>query len=162
MLDYANASARRQRRDSRTRKAGFRDVVVAFSSIGVLVLLVVYALAAPSATLRAEIGSVVPRPGSTAVVQGRVLTSDGGGLAGARVVVSRAGRAVGSGASDDAGAFRVALRGSCAAYRISIQARAVGSNVETVARRRLCPGDALPVDARVVTQGHFLWVPGPR
>jgi hypothetical protein len=64
--------------------------------------------------------------------------------------------------SDDAGAFRVYLLGGCAVYGISIRAHAVGATVETATRRQLCPGDALPVDVRVVTQGHFIWVPGPR
>jgi hypothetical protein len=136
--------------------------VVAVASAGVLGLLVLYALAGPTAKLAADVGPVVPRPGSTAVVQGRIIESGGGGLDGARIVIRRSGRQVGSAVSDDAGAFRVELGGGCASYRISIRARALGSDVDTVARRRLCPGDALPVDVRVVTQGHFLWVPGPR
>jgi hypothetical protein len=164
MLDQTNAHAyaHRQRGEPRRRRAGLRDVLVALSSIGVVALLVLYALAGPTAKLSADVGPVVPRPGSTAVVQGRVLEPDGGGLDGAQVVVRRSGRRAGSAVSDDAGAFRVELRGGCASYRIAIRARSAGSTVETVAGRRLCPGDALPVDVRVVTQGHFLWVPGPR
>jgi hypothetical protein len=139
-----------------------RDSVVALSSFGVLGLLAFYALAAPTAKLSADVGSVVPRPGSTAVVQGRIIEPDGGGLKGARVVVRRGDRPAGVAVSNDAGAFRVELRGGCALYVIAIDAGAVGARVTTDIRRRLCPGDALPVDARVVTQGHFLWVPGPR
>ena len=87
---------------------------------------------------------------------------DGGGLRGARIEVRRTGRVAGTAVSDDAGAFRVSLAGSCAVYDISLRARTQGSTVTAATRRQLCPGDALPVDARVVTQGHFLWVPGPR
>jgi hypothetical protein len=140
----------------------FRDVAVASSSLAVIGLLVLYAAAGPSARLSADFGPVVPRPGTTAIVQGRVLDSGGGGLDGAQVVVDRYGRTAGRAISDDAGTFRIDLRGSCAVYRISVHAHAVGSDVETATHRQLCPGDALPVDARIVTQGHFIWVPGPR
>lgn len=125
-------------------------------------LLVAYALAGPTAELTASVGPAVPRPGTTASVLGRVLDVNGGGLEGARIEVRRAGRLAAAGVSNDAGTFRVELRGSCSAYAISVQAHANGSSVGTDARRRLCPGDALPIDARVVTHGHFLWVPGPR
>lgn len=96
------------------------------------------------------------------MVEGRVLEADGGGLQGAQIVVREGGRVVANAQSRDDGAFRVDLRGGCAAYDVSIRARASGSNVDAATRRQLCPGDALPVDARVVTEGHFLWVPGPR
>ena len=138
------------------------DATVAVASVGVLGLLVLYAIAAPSVSLTASAGSVVPLPGPTAVVVGRVLTSGGGGLKGARIDVRRSGREAGTGLSNAAGAFRVELPGRCAVYSVSIRARAQGSTVAATVRRRLCPGDALPVDARVVTQGQFLWVPGPR
>jgi hypothetical protein len=139
-----------------------RNATVALASAAVVAFLVFYAVAAPSARLSADIGPVVPRPGSTAVVQGRVINPDGGGVKGAHVAVRRAGRAVATGVSNDAGAFRVEVAGSCAVYDISVRARALGSTVTAGARRQLCPGDALPVDVRVVTQGHFLWIPGPR
>ena len=139
----------------------FRDAAVAASSLGVIALLVFYAVAAPTAKLSADFGHVVPRPGSAAVVQGRVLDSSGGGLDGAQVIVSRSGQAAGHTLSADDGTFRINLRGSCAVYRIALHARASGSDVETATRRQLCPGDALPVDARVVTEGHFLWGPWP-
>lgn len=145
------------------RSRGFaRDTTVALASTAVVTFLVLYAVAAPSARLSADIGPIVPRPGSTAVVQGRVIEPDGGGLKGAHVAVRRAGRVAGVGVSNEAGAFRVAVAGSCAVYDISVRARALGSTVTAAARRQLCPGDALPVDVRVITQGHFLWVPGPR
>jgi hypothetical protein len=150
------------RRQGRRPHSRVRDVFVACASVAVLALLVLYAVAAPTATLSTDIGPVVPRPGSKAVVQGRVLEANGGGLRGARIDVRRTGRTAGTAVSDNAGAFRVELPGSCAVYDISLRARADGSTVSTATRHQLCPGDALPVDARVVTQGHFLWVPGPR
>jgi hypothetical protein len=164
MLDQVDTQAHafRQGSERAPLRRAARDAVVAASSVAVLVLLVLYAVAAPTAKLTASFGPVVPRPGATAVVQGRVLEADGGGLEGARIVVRSRGRTAGTARSRDDGAFRVDLRGSCAAYRIAITARASGSEVDTATSRQLCPGDALPVDARVVTPGHFLWVPGPR
>jgi hypothetical protein len=114
--------------------------------------------------MSASFGPVVPRQSSNPVVLGRVLASGGGGLEGARISVSRAGReqSIATATSDGSGTFLVALPGRCALYDISIVARSEGATVRTHDRRRLCPGDALPVDARVKSQGHFLWVPGPR
>jgi hypothetical protein len=139
-----------------------RDAVVAAVSCAVLGILVLYALAGPTAKLRADFGPVVPRPGATAIVQGRILDSGGGGLDGARILVARRGRAVGRALTDGGGTFRIDVPGNCGVYRISVQAHAAGSNVDTAARRQLCPGDALPVDAHIETQGHFIWIPGPR
>jgi hypothetical protein len=140
----------------------FRDIAVGLSSFGVVVLLVLYAVAGPTPKLNADFGPIVPRPGATAVVQGRILNSGGGGLDGAKIVVDRHGRPVGQAVSGSAGTFRIDVHGTCALYRISVRAHDAGSNVETTADRQLCPGDALPVDAQVVTEGHFIWVPGPR
>jgi hypothetical protein len=128
----------------------------------VVAFLVLFALAGPSSDLTASVGPVVPRPGSSAVVEGRVLEADGGALAGAQIRVTEAGRRVGAAVSDDEGSFRVELDGACSAYAISVRASVQGDDVVAGSTRRLCPGDALPVDARVVTNGHFLWVPGPR
>jgi hypothetical protein len=127
-------------------------------------LLAFYAVAAPTASLSASVGPVVPGQGSTPVVLGRVLGSTGGGLRGVRIAVARdgTGRPVATGTSDRSGAFRVELPVRCAVYDVSIEARTAGETLRRTDRRRLCPGDALPVDARVKTQGHFLWVPGPR
>jgi hypothetical protein len=127
----------------------------------VVVLLVLYAVAAPSSELTASVGPVVPRPGNHAVVEGRVLEADGGGLAGAQIAVRRGGQ-MRTTVSDDGGSFRLRLAGGCAVYAISVRAETHGAEVETSSRQRLCPGDSLPVDARVITHGHFLWVPGPR
>jgi hypothetical protein len=98
----------------------------------------------------------------TATVEGRVLGPSGDGLEGAEVIVRRAGMTPVRALADSSGAFRVALRGRCASYLVSLSAKSQGDTVDTSARHRLCPGDSLPVDARVVTQGNFLWVPGPR
>jgi hypothetical protein len=143
-------------------RAFVRNATVAIVSAAVVAFLVFYAVAAPTARLNADVGPVVPRPGTTAVVQGRVIEPDGGGLKGAQVVVRGVGRRPQAGTSNSAGAFQVELSGKCALYDISIRARALGSTVTSHTRKQLCPGDALPVDVRVVTQGHFLWIPGPR
>jgi hypothetical protein len=163
-LDHAAPTTRQRRPRARERslRTFFRDTVVGGASIGVLALLVAYAVAAPTAELNADVGPTVPRPGPTAVVQGRVLEAGGGGLDGAQIEVRAAGRQAESATSDDSGSFRVELSGGCAAYDISLLARADGETLRAATHRRLCPGDALPVDARVVTHGHFLWVPGPR
>ena len=160
---HFNTSAARGSRGTRMARAP-RDVAVAVASAGVLALIAFYAVAAPTASLTASIGPIVPRQGSNPLVLGRVLNSGGGGLEGARIAVARAGseRPVAFGTSDASGSFRVELPSRCAVYDISLEARAEGSTVRKRADRRLCPGDALPVDARVKTQGHFLWVPGPR
>jgi hypothetical protein len=143
-------------------RRGVRDVVVGLSSLGVLALLVAYAVAAPTAELTATVGKPVPRPGATAVVQGRVLTPEGDAIEGAQVEVRRPGATGESDVSADDGRFRVELSGGCAVYVISLRADAAGSRVGTDSTRRICPGDAVPVLARLVTHGHFIWVPGPR
>lgn len=127
-----------------------------------MALLVAYAFAGPSVELTASVGPAVPRPGTNAFVLGRVLEADGSGLEGARIEVRRSGRLAGTTVSDDAGAFGVELRGGCSAYAVTLRAETQGSTVATDLRHQLCPGDALPIDARIVTHGHFIWVPGPR
>ena len=136
--------------------------MVASASVSVLAFLVFFALAAPSAKLEAEVGPVVPRPGTQAVVEGRVLSASGGGLEGAEVAIRARVVAGGKASSGPDGEFRVALDGGCSTYTVLVRAEANGDDVETASRARLCPGDSLPVDARVVTYGHYLWVPGPR
>jgi hypothetical protein len=79
-----------------------------------------------------------------------------------RVEVRRGSGVPASDVSDGAGRFRVALAGGCGVYEVTVRGSWHGSTFEEDARRRLCPGDALPLEARVVTQGHYLWVPGPR
>jgi hypothetical protein len=162
-MEHAETLERRRRRRAEVepRRTVVRNVAVAFASAGVLALLVAYAVAAPTPELALTVGHVVPQPGATTVVQGRVLEPDAGGLRGLRVEV-RGGGLAAAAVSDRAGRFRVDLTGGCSVYQVALRARWHGSTLERNVRRRLCPGETLPVDARVVTQGHFLWVPGPR
>jgi hypothetical protein len=139
-----------------------RNAVVAGTSVAVIAFLVFVAFAAPGAKLKAEIGPVVPRPGSSAVVEGRVLSASGSGLEGADVAVTRSGGRREIASSGENGTFRVVLDGKCSMYTVLVRAEANGDDVETASKARLCPGDSLPVEARVVTYGHFIWVPGPR
>ena len=161
MSQAANSGHARSGSVPKSKAAG-RDVMVACASAAVVAFLVFFAVAGPSSELSASVGPVVPRPGMTATVEGRVLGPSGDGLEGAEVIVRRAGMTPVRALADSSGAFRVALRGRCASYLVSLSAKSQGDTVDTSARRRLCPGDSLPVDARVVTQGNFLWVPGPR
>ena len=144
------------------RRTIARNIAVASASVLVLALLTGYALAGPTPELTLTVGPIVPQPGETAVVQGRFLEPDDGGLSGMRVLVRR-GRAIAAeSVSDRNGRFRVELRGSCGVYRVTLRATWQGSSLAGGTQRRLCPGDALPLDGRVITQGHILWVPGPR
>jgi hypothetical protein len=149
-------------REPEPRHGLARNVAVALASIGVVALLVGYAFAAPTPELTLTVGQVVPQPGGTAVVQGRAVEPDGSGLSGLRIEVRRGRAVAGAAVSDRTGAFRVDLTGVCGAYEVRLRAEWQGSALERRTRRRLCPGDALPLDARIVTQGHYLWVPGPR
>ena len=137
-------------------------MVVATWSVAVLVFLVLFAVAAPSSKLSADFGPVVPRPGDAVTVEGRVTGPSGNGLEGAEIEVRSQGMSPVRRLADASGAFRVAFDGSCSQYVLALSAESGGDTVETTSRHRLCPGDSLPVDARVVTQGHFLWIPGPR
>jgi hypothetical protein len=162
-LDHVATRPQLERTAAARSWAGFsRDVTVGAASAVVVALLVAFALAGPSVELTASVGPAVPRPGTSAFVLGRILEADGSGLEGARIEVRRSGRLAGTTVSDDAGAFGVELRGRCSAYAVTLRAEAQGSTVATDLRHQLCPGDALPIDARIVTHGHFLWVPGPR
>lgn len=161
--NYGRPTTRRRSSAARSPRRLVRDALVASTSVAVLALLVFVAVASPSSKLMANVGPVVPRPGKQAVVEGRVLEANGGGLEGAEVAVLRKGggeREIASSGAD--GAFRVVLDGGCSTYTVFVRAEASGDDVETASRARLCPGDSLPVDARVVTYGHYLWVPGPR
>jgi hypothetical protein len=152
----------RRRPEAEPRRTALRNVAVALTSVGVVALLVAYAFAAPTPKLSLTVGHVVPQPGATAVVQGRAVEPDASGLGGVRVEVRRGRTNAASAVSDRTGRFRVDLSGGCGVYEVTLRARWQGSGLESEAQRRLCPGDALPLQARVVTQGHYLWVPGPR
>lgn len=161
-MGHLAASSRARSGVGKTWRRAGRDAVVASASAAVLAFLVFFAVAAPTGELTASVGPVVPRPGTTATVEGRVLGPTGDGLEGAEIVVRRTGMRPVRTVADPSGAFRVALRGDCATFTVSLRAEARGDTMRTSARRHLCPGDSLPVDARVVMQGHFLWIPGPR
>ncbi len=160
--NYARPRRREQPRAARSLGALARNAFVASVSVGVLAVLVLFVFASPSSKLTAKVGPVLPRPGDQAVVEGRILTAKGSGLEGARVAVLGPGGERETASSGPDGAFRVFLGGGCSMYTVLVRAEASGDDVETTSRARLCPGDSLPVDARVVTYGHYLWVPGPR
>lgn len=152
---------RRERPEAEPRRRLARNAAVALASVGVLALLVAYALAAPTPELELTVGEVVPQPGTTAVVQGRTLQPDASALRGVRVEVRR-GATTAVDVSDASGRFRVDLAAGCGVYELTLAVEWKGSELERRAWRRLCPGDSLPLEANVITQGHFLWVPGPR
>jgi hypothetical protein len=154
--------ARSRRRQAAPRRGRLRNATVALASAGVVAFLIAYALAAPTPELELEVGHVVPQPGVTAVVEGRVVEPDASGLGGSRIEVRRDGDISATAVSDEAGRFRIDLVGSCGTYEIVLRTTWQRSALEDRGRRRLCPGDSLPLDARVITQGHYLWVPGPR
>lgn len=155
-------TGRRRQREAEPRRTVARNVAVASASVLVLALLTGYALAGPTPELTITVGPVVPQPGATAVVQGRVLEPDDSGLGGLRIEVRRGRVLAGESVSDGTGRFRVDIKGTCGVYRVVLEATWQGSRLDGRTQRRLCPGDALPLDARVITQGHILWVPGPR
>jgi hypothetical protein len=152
----------RGRPEAEPRRTVLRNVVVALTSVSVVALLVGYAFAGPTPGLTLSVGHVVPQPGATAVVQGRAVEPDASGLGGVRIEVRRRGEIAAAAMSDRTGRFRLDLSGGCGVYEVTLRARWQGSALEGETQRRLCPGDALPLEARVVTQGHYFWVPGPR
>ena len=135
-----------------------RDFATAVVSIAVVAFLVAYALTKPSVTLAAA-ANVEEHAGNDAVVAGRVLDSDGDGLAGAEVRAARPGGTALSARSGERGYFRLELPGACAVYDVDFAAAAHGSQLRKSLRQRLCPGDALEVDARIVADGQLLWMP---
>jgi hypothetical protein len=153
---------RRGRPEAELRRSVARNVAVALTSAAVVAVLIAYALAGPTPELKLTVGHVIPQPGTSAVVQGKAIEPDASGLGGVRVEVRQRGGIAVTAVSDRTGTFRVDLRGGCGVYDVTVRARWHGSALEREARRRLCPGEALPLEARVVTQGHYLWVPGPR
>jgi hypothetical protein len=164
--ELAHAERLERRRPARNqaepRHGLARNVTVAIASAGVVAFLVAYAFAAPTPELQLAVGQVVPQPGAGAVVQGRIIEPDTSGLRGVDVEVRRRGIISGKAVSDRTGMFRVDLRAACGVYEVTLRASWQGSALERRTQRPLCPGDALPLEARVVTQGHYLWVPGPR
>jgi hypothetical protein len=144
---------------ARSPRALFRDCAVALASAAVVAFLVGYALTTPRFTLRTTVSGVEHHPGSAAIVQGRVLEADGDGVGDAEVRVRRARGVSRVTRTGEEGRFRVDLGGSCAASRIEVSVRTEAKIVRSTLRRQLCPGDAVEVDARLVTRGHLIWVP---
>ena len=161
-INYARPKARLRPSRVLSPRQVVRNVLVAGASVAVVVLIGFVAFATPSSKITAQIGPVVPRPGANAVVEGRVVSASGSGLAGAQVAVTRVGGKREVASSGENGAFRVVLDGGCSTYTVLVRAQTNGDALETASKARLCPGDSLPVDARVKTYGNFIWVPGPR
>jgi hypothetical protein len=151
------AVALRPRRRS-LRTVG-RDLAVALVSAAVVAFLVAYALTTPRFALDATVAGVESHPGSRALVAGRMVDTDGDGVANARVEVRRRGAPVRVAHSDGHGAFRLDLGGACAAARIDLAAEQDGRRVHTTLTRRLCPGSLVEIDARLVAAGRLIWLP---
>jgi hypothetical protein len=119
-----------------------------------------YALSGPGLELAAVAADVHAHGGRQAVIHGRILESDGGGIANAALEVrSPTGTRIAR--AGEQGFFRLDILGSCATYRIALRAKSHGQELGTRLARRLCPGEELEVEARVIADGHFLWMPTP-
>jgi hypothetical protein len=140
-------------------RLAIRNAFVAAVSAGVVAFLVVYALSQPEVKLETSIGSLEPRPGPAAVVHGRVAEANGDGVDGAQLTVARPGMREHTARSGAGGFFSLDVRGACGTYRIELTAHAAGQSLARRIIRRLCPGHALELDARVVSTGEFVWVP---
>lgn len=142
---------------SAARRLG-RDALVFTISLAVVLFLAAYALSDPGLELAAATGDVRGHAGRQALVEGRILESNGSGLASARVEMQGpAGTRVAY--TGRQGFFRLAYLGSCATYRIALRGRSHDRDLVTRLKRRLCPGDAVEVEARVVADGQFIWMP---
>ena len=87
------------------------------------------------------------------------MTDGDGGVGGATVLVSAPGREAQVGTTVEDGTFRIGLGGPCSSYRLEVDARADGRALSTAATRRLCPGQALELEARVTSSSQLLWMP---
>jgi hypothetical protein len=127
-------------------------------SLVVMLFLAAYALSDPGLELAVVTGDVHEHAGAQAVVHGRVVDSNGDGLADAALAVSGpTGTKIAE--VDEQGFFRLDLLGACAAYRVDLRGRSHGRALVTRLERRLCPGDELEVDARVIVDGQLVWIP---
>lgn len=136
-----------------------RNGAVALGSIGVVAFLIAYALSTPTVRVEAAVAAVSEHAGRNGVVHGRVLEAAGDPLEGAEVRLVGPGRVSRVARTGGRGYFRLDVQGSCAAYRIVFRVRGEGGPSEETIPRELCPGDAVEIDARVVTEGQFVWVP---
>jgi hypothetical protein len=136
-----------------------RDGVVALGSVGVVAFLIAYALSSPRVEIHAAVAAVAQHPGRQAVLHGRVLEAGGDGITEAVVRVERPGSTPLVARSGDRGYFRVDLAGACARYRVVLSVGEQDPPVEAAFDRRLCPGEAVEVDARVTSAAQLVWVP---
>jgi len=136
-----------------------RDALVATVSVAVVAFLIAYALSSPRVEIDAAVAAVAQHPGRQAVLHGRVLDARGDGVAQAVVRIERPDSTALVAHSGDRGYFRVELAGACAPYHVVLSVREQGQPAETALDRRLCPGEAAEVDARVTAAAQFVWVP---
>lgn len=132
---------------------------MAVTSAAVVAFLVFYAFSRPEVGISASVGSLEATPGQPAVVHGRILEADGDAVSGAQLTVWRPGSPPQKTTTGERGFFRLALRGGCGTYEIDLSARSGGRSLERRLAHRLCPGQALEVEGRIVASGNFVWVP---
>jgi hypothetical protein len=135
-----------------------RDAFVFACSAAVIVFLVFFTFADPGVQLASHLSGPTAHTGSSALIAGRVMDGDGG-VGGATVLVSAPGRDTRVGTTAEDGTFRIGLGGPCSSYRLEVDARADGRTLSTAATRRLCPGQALELEARVTRSSTLLWMP---
>jgi len=153
------AHSRTNRRARKSAREHARDGLAALGSVAVVAFLVAYALSSPKVEIDAAVAAVAQHPGRQAVLHGRVLDARGDGIAEAVVRIERPGSTALVAHSGDRGYFRVDLAGACAPYHVVLSVREQGQPAETAFDRRLCPGEAAEVDARVTSAAQFVWVP---
>lgn len=124
----------------------------------VVAFLVAYALSSPTVEIDAAVAAVEQHPGRQAVLHGRVHDASGDGVADVEVRVERPGVRAVVGQSGERGYFRVDVVGACNRYRVVLRLPE-SEDAATEFGRELCPGDAVEVDARLVSEGQLVWVP---
>lgn len=152
----------RQRDEDRHQAAwhtAARDAFVAVTSAAVVAFLVFYAFSRPEVAIRASVGSLEASPGQSAVVHGRIIEADGDAVSGAQLKVWRRGSPPRTTTTGERGFFRLNLQGGCGIYEIDLSARSGGRSLGRRLAHRLCPGQALEVEGRIVASGNFVWVP---
>jgi hypothetical protein len=137
-----------------------RDCAVALGSLAVVAFLVSYALSTPSVRVELAVAGVTEHAGRDGVVHGRVLEAAGDSVADAEIRLVRAGghhpRATRSG---ERGYFRMDVAGACALYRIVVVAQDESEPTESGIEREICPGEAVEVAARLITDSQLVWLP---
>jgi hypothetical protein len=135
-----------------------RDVFVAAASAAVIGFLVFYAVSKPDVRFDLTLGAVEPYPAQVAVLHGRIVKADGEGV-GAQVTAQRRGAPRQRALTGERGFFRLELRSPCGSYDIAVAAQGSGRSFARRFTRRLCPGQALELDGRIVSTGNFIWIP---